>query len=231
MISYRNCITLSILVNALAAYSQVKISGTFLDSATFRPVAFVQIQVGTKSIHSADANGVFSIMCYPGDTLHITRLGYKTITRVATTDELSLTILMSDVTTQLNSVTIFGRYKPQGYNQWFDNSTMPKPYQNPSVNESFGFGLNGAISYFTKYERQRRKLRKLQAENLATAVYRSLIASDEVKGHFMSLLNLTEGQYFLKIEAFNSEFPESQYLKEKDDIMDLLTYFFTRKEK
>lgn len=170
-------------------------------------------------------------MCNPGDTLYFTRLGYKTSTRIVIKEELNLTILLSDITFHLNSVTIFGKYKPQGYNKWFDNNTMPKPYQNPSVNESFGFGLNGAISYFTKYERERRKLKKLKAEHLATAVFRSLIASDEVKGHFMNLLQLTEEQYYLKIEAFNEEFPESQYLKDKDDIMDLLTYFFTRKEK
>src|SRR5689334_23282868 len=122
----------------------------------------------------ADEKGAFSFMCSPGDTLYFTRLSYKAMTKVVTTEELNLIILLSDLTIELNSVTIFGRYSPQGYNKWFDNSTMPKPYQNPSVNESFGFGLNGAISYFTKYERERRKLRKLKAENLATAVYRSL---------------------------------------------------------
>jgi hypothetical protein len=108
---------------------------------------------------------------------------------------------------------------------------MTKPYQNPNAAESFGLGISGAISYFTKYERERRKLKKLKAENLATAVFRSLIASEEIKGHFMKQFQLTEEQYYLKIEAFNAEFPESQYLKEKADIMDILTYFFARKEK
>lgn len=230
MISYRACITLCILVNALTAHSQVKVSGTFLDSATFRPVSFVQIQVGTKSINIADEKGNFSVTCYLGDTLYFTRLGYKTSTRVATTEELNLIILLSDITLQLNSVTIFGRYKPQGYNKWFEN-TMPKPYQNPNAAESFGLGISGAISYFTKYERERRKLKKLKAENLATAVFRSLISSEEIKGHFMKHFELTEEQYYSKIEAFNAEFPESQYLKEKADIMDILTYFFARKEK
>jgi hypothetical protein len=114
VISYRACITVSILVNVLTAYSQIKVSGTFLDSATFRPVAFAQIQVGTKSMNMADENGDFSVMCYPGDTLYFTRLGYKTSNRVVTAEELNLAILLSDITIQLNSVTIFGRYKPQG---------------------------------------------------------------------------------------------------------------------
>ena len=230
MILNRTFLTLIILVTTHTAYTQIKISGSFLDSATLHPVGFVQIQARTKGIGTADADGFFSIVCSPGDTLQFSRIGYKTATKSVMTEDLHLVILLTEFTTQLNSVTIFGSYKPQGYSQWFEN-TKPRRFQNPNALENFGFAIPGPISYFTKYERERRKLRKLKTDHLATAVFRSVIASEEVKAHFMKLFELTEEQYFLKIEAFNVEFPEAQYIKEKDDIVDLLTYFFARKEK
>ena len=47
----------------------------------------------------------------------------------------------------------------------------------------------------------------------------------------MKLLHITEDLYYDRIEAFNTEYPDAQYMKEKQEIMDLLTYFFARKIK
>lgn len=230
VILYRACFTLLIQLIAFAANAQIKISGTFLDSATFRPVPFVQVQAGTTNVVQADEHGFFSITCLPGDTLHFSRVGYNPSSRIVTVEDLKLTIRLGEFIAKLNTVTIFGRFKPQGYGKWFEN-VLPGPFQNPNANETFGFSIPGPISYFTKYERERRKLRKLKAEHLATVIFRAVISSEEVRSHFMKLFELSEGQYHSKIEAFNIEFPEAQYIKEKEEIMDLLTYFFARKEK
>jgi hypothetical protein len=57
------------------------------------------------------------------------------------------------------------------------------------------------------------------------------MSSEKVKADLINLFSLTEEHYFKKIESFNLQHPDAAYLKNRDEIINLLIGFFALKEK
>jgi hypothetical protein len=228
-----------LLCSSLWVSGQISILGVTKDSVTHQTIHFVSISVSGKVSAISDENGFFRLTCHAGDTLLFSRVGHKAKRLIPFADESNLIVLMAESTTVLNSITIYGDYKPQGKAEWKRYIILPKIFENPTMKDpngmvqTFGPGVNipGLLSYFNSENREKRKIKRADTELIATRVFREVMASDVVKQDIMKLFSLTEKQYFKKIEAFNLQNPEAPYLKDRDEIINLIIGFFALKEK
>jgi hypothetical protein len=214
-------------------------SGKVIDSQTFDAVDLVYVQSSaTKSVAISDDKGEFQLSCAIADTLTFSRLGYtiKTVFVNASTEP--LLILLSETQITLPVISVYGEFKPQGKERWSESIRIPKPYDNPTYKhgneytmQTFGPGYTiiGPISYFLKSEREKRKLKKIRAEDRKNKVYRMLVSDPETKAVLMSHFSISEEEYNKKLEQFYLTYPEAVYSESKVELMDLLFYFFSKK--
>lgn len=222
----------------LIAQSQITLSGSVMDSVSRAPLHYVIIQTSQKVVAITGEDGLFELTCRAGDTISFTRLGFKTVVQIKLRSEKGMTVQMGESSTVLKSITIFGDYKPYQKAKWREYVILPKPFQNPNMRDSAGviqtFGLGvripGPISYFTRYEKNRRKYKRVIHDQELTEIYREVMASDEVKQDLMKLFSLPESAYYKKIEKFNIAFPDIAYEKDRKEIITTLTQFFALKE-
>jgi len=230
---------ISLLSLSLAATAQITISGTVRDSVNFNPLPYVSISLSKKVATISNERGSFQLKCNEGDTILFSRVGFKTAMFIPLKSEDAISVIMNESTTLLKSITIYGNYKPQGQAQWRRYIILPKPFQNPTMKDStgmiqtFGAGVKipGIFSYFNSEEREKRKIKGATTELVATQTYREVMASEKVKADLLELFSLTEEQYFRKIEAFNTQYPDAAYTMDRSEIINLLTWFFALKEK
>lgn len=233
------CLIVFLLSIPLITSAQISLVGITQDSATHNALSFVTISVNKKVTTVSGEHGLFEVICNAGDTISFSQVGYKASILVPLKSDRNFVVFMSESTTVLNSITIYGDYKPQGKSEWrryiiaptpFDNITMKDP---STMVQTFGPSASfpGVLSYFNSENREKRKVVKAEKEQSATAVFREVMSSDVVKQDLMKLFSLTEEQYLKKIEAFNVQNPDAAYLKSRDEIINHIIGFFALKEK
>ncbi|MBY0436044.1 MAG: hypothetical protein K2U26_18285, partial [Cyclobacteriaceae bacterium] len=118
----------------------------------------------------------------------------------------------------------------------FRNSTMPLSTAdiyapNPTI-QTFGPGvvMSGVFSQFSKSEKEKKKLKKVEEAQLRTKTFREVMHSDETKEYLRELFHLTEEEYYKKIEAFNLANREVPNLASKEEILNVLVRFFALKD-
>lgn len=225
---------------SVTGYSQAfmqKLTGVVRDSATLEPLPYVYVTIKSKNyITTSDVDGAFSLSCSPGDTLVFTLLGYKTKEHVALSFRTPLMISLKETAYMLKSVTVYSNFKATGSDQWKNAVRSNNPFDNPTLRPSGGmqtFGVGGTVSgpfsYFSKAEKEKRKLKKMKSELAGTKVYRNALESPELKEYLKKLFSLTDEEYNKKIEQFNREFPDAARSKSEQEVKDLLVYFFSIK--
>ena len=224
-------------IETSAQSDPIWISGTTIDSLTRLPIPFVAVRNHSSGLGSfTDDEGKFSIRCSIGDTLTMSMVGYLSKDRVIFNDQ-DILVLLKENAQLLKPVTVYGSFQPQGKSEWGKAIVLPKTFRNPAgpgsgyAIETFGPGivLGGALSRFTKSEREKRKVKKEREQNKATETYLNTITSPEVKEFFMKTFSLTETEYSKRIEQFNLANPQVAYLTNKDEIMIMLVNFFAEK--
>jgi len=221
------------------AQAQITISGTVRDSTHQVPLPYVSISIAGKVAAISNEQGRFELECNPGDTVWFSRVGFKKTKLTPLKDEKNVSVFMPESTTLLNSIVIYGNYKPQGQAQWRRYIILPKIFENPTMKDpngmvqTFGPGVSipGVLSYFNSENREKRKIKKASDELFATQTYREVMSSEKVKADLIELFSITEDLYFKKIEAFNIQHPDAAYLKNRSEIINLLVGFFALKEK
>lgn len=225
---------------ACQAVAQVplQIKGVTVDSLG-DPLSYVNIiNQRTRAGTSTDLRGQFSFFCHPGDTILFSRVGYRPYEFVAEEDERNLLVMLFEQPHVLSPVVISGTFKPQGADKWQEAVPNISPFRNvqPEPGEkmlpTFGPGavLNGPISRFSKSEKERKKAREVDEYNRQSLAFRKVIQSDETKSYLMNLFELSEEDYFQRIELFNKEYPEAYRLETEKEILDLLVAFFASRK-
>lgn len=180
-------------------------------------------------------DGHFRYPCFFGDTVLFMCLGYEQ-QRVIARNSGNIRVELKEVPKLLESVTIYSRYKPQGYEQWKLAVNLPQ-FQNPGAQPTnnymqtvgVGGGMGVDFDYFSKEKREKRKLQRVHEELEKTKVFRATVQDPETKRYLMNLFKLSEGEYTAKLAAFNQHMPEAQRAKTKTEVIDLLIGFFALK--
>lgn len=212
------------------------------DSTTMQSLPNVNIKTKNSSaLAVSDIRGHFSITVSDDDTLVFSMVGYYSKTISAKLVKEVVIIFMTEEQKILNPVVI----DSEVIIPWLKKLPPESPWRNTTHNiggmdppgfqgiPTFGPGyvLRGAISRHSKYEKERKKLKKVQAENYNSMGYVELVNSPEVKDKIMKDYNLTEAEYYRILAAFNEKNKDFIYELEPNEVISLLLIFHSEKAK
>ena len=203
--------------------AQKLIKGIVVDSVSFTNLQGVNVKVkNTNRGTSTNSSGIFTIIASEKDTLIFSFIGYsKAVLRVYLEDE-TMMVRMKEESILLKEVTI----KDQGFhlNQKYAKSptlTTTKPLKAGSTS---GVGVN--FSYFSKLEKEKRKLVKVMADNDKVKIYLEVVNDPDLKSEVMQRFNITEEKYFDLLAIYNERNKEVTYSANSGLILNsLLSYF------
>jgi hypothetical protein len=200
------------------AQSQEIMSGVIVDSATFAPLPYVNVQIkGTYKGTSTDLKGKFSVMASKEDTLIISFLGYETIEMPLYDWEASV-IRLAERPTMLKSITIEGQ-EINPYEGLFDeqDALWKKEHKAPRF-------------YYNRAKKQKINLSRAKAENLKAQTYVNVVIKNpETKGNLMKKYKLTETEYYNILADFNQRNYTIMYYLTAPELLTLLNNFYARK--
>lgn len=221
--------------------AQTSWRGIVADSVTFRNLPDVYIYVkGTYRVTVSAKNGSFIIPAQATDTLVFRLVGYKTLQFPLRLQENGLFILLAEDYRLLQTVTIRGwRLSPDPVEERTIEKSLTKSFITPKRNipqgkyipPSFLYFTFSPIDYFSRKEKERRKLNKWVEEENKTQVFRQLISSPKVKDIMMKRHQLDEKTYLQLVERFNLTHRELHYLTDEDKLMVALHRYFKKAKK
>jgi len=212
----------------------IGLSGIIYDSATRAPMAYVSIVNKATSTGTMSAeNGSFTIGAAVGDTIVFTMVGYAPAFRVVDANAPAMLVLLAEITQTLGQVTVYGSYKPQGYEQWKTVVQGPRILTNPAAPgsgynvQTFGPGITmrGLLSGQAKSEKEKRKVAAIREKAKKTEVYDDMITSEETKAFFQKTFSMSEDDYLAFVKSFRIAHPDAQYLGNKDEIKNMMVIF------
>jgi hypothetical protein len=217
--------------------AQSVLRGMIADSASMQALPNVNIYAkksgrGTVS----DIRGAFVLQASDGDSVVFSRVGYYTkVLPVAWVKE-AVIIFLKEESKMLKPVEI----KDATELIWLPKLPSESPWNNPTSHKRFsetpgfqgiqtfgpGYVIKGPFSRFSKHEKEKEKLRKLQEENYRARNYVSLVNDLQVKGRIMTDYQLTEERFYELLAKFNEKNKDIIYQLEGDELVALLLRFY-----
>lgn len=217
---YQTKIRLTILALTLAtcAFAQeaVIVKGLVADSATLKPLPFVNIVIK----HSArgtttDKGGAFALSAHPKDTLQFSFIGYRTLEFPVADWEPSL-VLMPEVVTILKAITVEATPLGNPYDHLFDEENMKLK----SLHEGIPF-------YYSKDKKEKIMLARAKKESIRVKNYVNLLVNnDKIKNELIKKYRLTENEYYDLLARFNQRNYTVMYYLSDSELLSLIYRFF-----
>ncbi|MFZ6009007.1 MAG: hypothetical protein ACOYXT_01570 [Bacteroidota bacterium] len=217
-----------------AAQSQKMIRG-FVSDSTLAPLPNVNIKSKiTGEFAVSDTLGRFSMYVPYNDTLVFSRIGFQTAAYPVLGSKENILVYLKEDQQVLRPIVIHGLTIP-------GLKDLPKqsPFRNPNFTplppqpgfhgiQTFGPGyvLGGPFSYFSKSEREKRKLKKVQAQHRQSQAYTEIIASEEVKADMMKHYSIDEDEYHRLLALFSEKNPDMMSEPDRNELISALFIFF-----
>jgi hypothetical protein len=213
---YRVRLLVVILVSCstAAVYSQEIIKGIVVDSASFAPLPYVNVQVKSKSGGTTtDLQGDFSLFATKQDTLIFSLVGYERVELPLFDYEAGI-VRLSERATMLKSITIDdSRLGANYYEGMFDE-------QNEKLKARIPF-------YFSKARKDKIKAGRWREENLRIKTYVDVVINNpETKAGFLRKYALSENEYYSILARFNETHYNVMYYLTEAELISLLNRFF-----
>lgn len=209
------------LALSLAASAQVKISGIVIDSMSFKAVPDVHIRINDKALTTTDDRGGFSIVAAPFDTIVFSRIGYLPVRFPVILDEEDIIVVMSEDVTYLQPVIVTAPFIRSPLIR--DKPVVAPRTLRPSKLVT-GSGI--AFDYFSRAQRERRKLQRLIEANERVHAYSILITDPEFKAEIVKRYALTDDQYYDAVLNFNSNYLSRIEYKTVEEVTAILHDYF-----
>jgi hypothetical protein len=118
----------------------------------------------------------------------------------------------------------------------FKNPTYTKAYTDtPGVPNMQTFGpsyiLKGPFSWFTKSEKEKRKLKKVKEANRSSMGYVEMMNNEDLKNELKTLYNLDEKEFYRILTLFNEKYQDTLYELDPNDLISLLHMFYAESTK
>lgn len=219
------------------ACAQVTLTGMVADSTTMQPLLDVNITIKSSGKGTVSgARGYFSIEAGETDTLVFSRVGYYTRVRPVKWVKEVVIIFMTEEHKTLKPVVI----ESEVLIPWLKKLPPESPWKNPTLNKGFtetpgfqgiqtfgpGYVMKGPISRFSKYEKERKKLKEVQQQNYKARDYVDIVNDPEVKDRIIKDYNLTEEEYYRLLAIFNEKNKDIIYELQSNDLISLLFIFY-----
>ncbi len=207
------------LGGAFPGNAQKVVRGVVVDSLSLNNLPGVSIKVkNTNRGTVSDPNGIFMIPLNPRDTLVFSFLGYFTSILPANFDEEIMFVRMHDESILLKEFVVRDRtYLNQKYIVSPTLSTI-KPLQ------AARGGVN--FAYFTKAEKEKRKLVEVIKEFEEVKLYVAIINDPTIRQEIMEKHSIKEDQYYDLLAIFNQQNRELMRSTSADLIIDTLYDYF-----
>ena len=195
--------------------------GIVVDSASVAALRDVHVKIKNSARGvTTDLNGVFLIEAAPTDTLVFTRVGYVYFELPLLFEETALFIRLTEHVTVLEEITISAsRINP---------STITRSPRKAPRPMSVAEGVFSPIDYFSKWQKEKRKLLKYTQEKDRTIIYLQVVSDQETRESLMEEFELTEEQYYDLLTKFNKQSGTLQYSTSSEEIKKSLKGFLTK---
>jgi hypothetical protein len=189
-------------------------TGIVVDSATFSPLPYVNIQLKTSlKGTSTDSNGSFSILASEKDTLVFSLVGYQRL-ELGLFDYEASVIKLTEKATELKPITIMDTKFGNPYEGLFDEQNAAL------VRRKLPF-------YFSKAKKQKIKFDYLRTENARVKTYVDLVINDpNTKSGLMKKYSLSEDEYYKTLTKFNERYYNVMYHLTSAELESFLNKFF-----
>jgi hypothetical protein len=216
-------ILLSLLSLSLTSQGQgkVRVSGIVVDSVSLIALPHAQVKAKRSGVGAtANSSGQFTIAAPLYDTLVFTCIGYKSFEYPVLMGEEDILIRLHDFVVILPEVTTIGtRLSEKKYAE-----RRPVVMPAPTLAE----GIFSPFTYFSKTEREKRKLVAAQTENAKIRTYVEVVNDPDLKKDMMNEFSITEVEYFALLEKFNVENRYVHYLVSEEQIRGILSLYFKK---
>ncbi len=200
----------------LAVIGQSAYRGIVVDSLTLSalPGAHVKIKNTTQGT-LANELGVFLIRAKPADTLVISMIGYHPVELPLLFEESGILIRLPERVNLLNEVIITGTRITE----------ITRSYRTPSRPLDAGPVAN-PFDYFSRWQREKRKLARLVEENNRTITYLQVVNDAVVRESIMEEHDLSEPEFYELLVKFNQQNSDVVYSTDRKQIIDSMKKFF-----
>lgn len=220
-------LTFLLLLSATTlSYSQKLIKGIVVDSASLNNLQGVNVKLKNSNRGtSTNASGIFTIVATEKDTLIFSFVGYARVVSPVYLEDETMFVRMHEESVILKEVVI----KDRGFhiNQKYVKSptlTTTKPLKAAGFGSSGGVGIN--FSYFSKLEKEKRKLVKVMAINEKVKAYIEIVNDPDVKSEIMERHSITEEKFYDLLAIYNETHKDVMYSSNSGLILNsLLSYY------
>jgi CarboxypepD_reg-like domain len=207
---------------SFSSFAQRQIKGIVIDSASFGALPNVNIQL-KNSVRGTISNvrGEFRVTVTSKDTVVLSLVGYRSEEFAAAELDVTVILRMVEEVRVLQTVTIFPgkEIKPV-------RALHLAPKQGMGNFGPTGAGVN--FGYFTKEQKERRKLRSVLAEHDRVKNYIAVVCSPEVRERIMADYALTEDRYYQILAQFNVETGDTYYNLTSEELIVVLNEYYDR---
>jgi hypothetical protein len=197
-----------------------------IDSASFTNLQGVHVKVKKSGkIAVTDANGLFWIVAKESDTLVFSLVGYVTAEAPAYVGDDIMLVQLHEKIIQLKEVTVEGQ--PLGNRPEYTESptlSSVKPLKAAGFSPTGGVGVN--FDYFSKLEKEKRKLVKVLEEQRRSRVYVEIVTDPRLRMEMMELFSIDEATYYHLLAQFNENHSEVMHSSNEAVIANAITTFF-----
>lgn len=211
--------------------AQKTIKGIVVDSVSLSAVPSVSVRVKNTSRGTiSNANGVFTIRVTPMDTLVFTSVGYDDLVLPVYVDDDVMFVKLTQHVTMLKEVTVLGR--PEAEKKELPSLKLRSkstPFSGATPNGGFGASVN--LAYFSKAEREKRALVRLNQELSQTQTYAEIVTNLQIRNEIQSRFSLTDSTYYQILRRFNESHKEVTHSGKQGEILSALFTFFEEQVK
>jgi hypothetical protein len=211
-------IAVGILLATTASFAQdgITVKGLVADSATHRPISFVNIIIKhTSRGTTTDRNGYFTLIAQTSDTLLFSFIGYRTLEFPARDWEPSV-IMMAEVATVLNTLTVEAAPLGDPYEHLFDEENIRLKNSKRAI-----------PFYYPKDKKEKILLGRAKQEQERVQHYVDLLVKDDkVKNELMKKHKLTDDEYYDILAKFNQKNYAIMYYLSDSELLSLLFRFY-----
>jgi hypothetical protein len=179
---------------------------------------------GTAYGTITNVNGVFTLKVKETDSLIFSSVGYDRLELPVYFGEDVMFVRLTQQVIMLREVTITGR--PEAAKKELPSLKLRSkslPWGGAMPN---GGGAAVNLDFFSKREREKRKLAKLNAELARTQTYVEIVTNTEVKQELMDRFSISDSTFYKILTHFNEQHQEVTHSGNQGDILTQLFSFF-----
>ena len=210
-----------LLLLSLGSFAQTHYRGIVVDSASVSALRDVHVKIKNSARGvTTNANGIFSIDALSTDTLIFTNVGYIYFELPLLFEETALFIRLSEQINVLKEITIrASRLNVSSITR--SQRIAPRPM-------SAAQGIFSPIDYFSRWQKEKRKLLKFIQESDRTLTYLQVVSDQEIREELIEEYDLTESLYYDLLAKFNQQSGAIQYSTNPDEIKKSLKGFLSK---